>query len=95
MQIVIDIEEGLYKQIMKDDSIYVIGDVDMMLIENAIYNGIPLPKGHGRIIDERKIKTVYTQTEEVFCGTLKTERTYILYTDAPTIIEDERKGAES
>lgn len=52
MQIVIEINEHIYKQIMADSEVYVLdNEVDRILIENAIYNGTPLPKNHGRLID--------------------------------------------
>ena len=54
MKIVIDIDEHIYKQIMADSEVYILdNEVDRILIENAIYNGTPLPKGHGRLIIEK------------------------------------------
>ena len=50
MQIVIDIDEDTYNQVSNNDA-YVLSEVDYILIENAIANGTPLPKGHGRIAD--------------------------------------------
>ena len=51
MQVVIDIDDEMYEQIVTNDDVYVLDDVDCILIENAIANGTPLPKGHGRLID--------------------------------------------
>lgn len=51
MQIVIDIDEGMYEKVIETNVVYVLEDVDCILIENAIANGTPLPKGHGRLID--------------------------------------------
>ena len=52
MKIVIDIDEHIYEQIMADSEVYVLdNEVDRILIENAIYNGTPLPEHHGRLID--------------------------------------------
>jgi len=47
MQIVIDIPEEMYAEIIDENGI------DTMLIpyEDIIKNGTPLPKGHGRLID--------------------------------------------
>lgn len=47
MQIVIDIPDEMYAQIINKNGI------DTMLIPytDIIKNGIPLPKGHGRLID--------------------------------------------
>lgn len=53
MQIVIEIDEDLYE--MCRDSL---GDEDN--IEGIIANGTPLPKGHGRIIDESQVTGTFT-----------------------------------
>jgi hypothetical protein len=86
MQLVIDIPEWKYKSICEgveaSKRCGVVG-VDSYIHE-AIYNGKPLPKGHGRLIDERKIKK---------CGW-----NYInhnIKTDAPTIIEADKESEES
>lgn len=47
MQIVIDIPEEVYKSI-QDNDYCGISNADMY---NAVKNGTPLPKGHGKIID--------------------------------------------
>lgn len=47
MQIVIEIPEKIYKAI-QDNTYCGISNSDMY---DAIRNGIPLPKGHGRLID--------------------------------------------
>ena len=52
MKIVIDIDEHIYEQVMADSEVYVLdNEVDRILIENAIYNGTPLPEHHGRLGD--------------------------------------------
>lgn len=57
MQIVIDIDEHIYEQVMADSEVYVLdNEVDRILIENAIYNGIPLPEHHGRLVDADWVK---------------------------------------
>ena len=50
MQIVIDIDDDMYKSVANNDA-YVLGDVDWILLENAIANGTPLPEHHGRLGD--------------------------------------------
>ena len=50
MQIVIDIDDDMYKSVIDNDA-YVLGDVDWILLENAIANGTPLSEHHGRLID--------------------------------------------
>ena len=56
-------------------------------VYSAIRKGTPLPKQHGKIIDESKIHAVYTHTETCINNDIKCIRTIISHTDAPTIIE--------
>jgi len=77
MQIVINIPEQMY----------INAKADMLcaasVIARAIKNGTPLPKGHGRLIDENKI-TKFEQTGLV----IKDDNVIrCLVTDAPTIID--------
>ena len=53
MQIVIDIDEDYY-ELIKHDVKY---GMDYLPFE-LIANGIPLPKGHGRLIDADEMKTM-------------------------------------
>jgi len=48
MQIVIDIPEILYTKIQN-------GKADKRTLETVILHGTPLPKGHGRLFDEKDI----------------------------------------
>lgn len=61
MQIVIDIPEELYDAIKKNKyNLYSAKSCETML--DAIDNGIPLPKGHGRILDvDRLINELETK----------------------------------
>ena len=58
MQIVIDIPEEYYKELHK--SVYVqsrgYGKSFFVPLIMAVQNGIPLPKGHGRLIDADKFR---------------------------------------
>ena len=60
------------------------------IMGDAIANGTPLPKGHGRLVDESKI----TKCEQV--GLIITDEnvTRCLATDAPTIIEADDAESE-
>lgn len=54
MQIVIDIPEVFYEALKKTDKMVSgqrSGKTLMSVICNAVANGVPLPKGHGRLID--------------------------------------------
>lgn len=37
-----------------------LGDIGMDLVAQSIANGTPLPKGHGRIIDESQVTGTFT-----------------------------------
>lgn len=89
MQIVIDIDDNLYTRLFDnggDDYDYA---VDMA---KAIRKGTPLPKGHGRIIDESQIKHIDCHTEQELYGA---KIRYVKTTDAPTIIEADTERSES
>jgi hypothetical protein len=53
MQIVINIDEKIYKRILPYKDVPVISNLcnDYPEITYAIANGVPLPKSHGRLID--------------------------------------------
>ena len=48
IELVIKIPEDIYKDIVENGFIY---DEDNEIVTDVIKNGIPLPKGHGRLID--------------------------------------------
>lgn len=75
MQIVIDIEDLVYHQIKQH------GEVSEF--HKLIIHGTPLPKGHGRIIDETKINKCEQGGLIIKDGNI----THCLVTDAPTIIK--------
>ena len=52
MKIIIDIPDKLYEEYMEDGVIY---NTDSFRLFEAIANGTPLPKGHGKIIDVKSI----------------------------------------
>lgn len=89
MKLVIDIDEHIYEQIMADSEVYVLdNEVDRILIENAIYNGTPLPKGHGRLIDADELYGDFIDgTEGYDCNTWNRIEIGDIIENAPTIIE--------
>jgi hypothetical protein len=77
MQIVINIDDDLYKSIIGHRyKLKFQQKCDYEDLKNAIEDGVQLPKGHGRLIDESKIKK---------CGWNFID--HHAKTDAPTIIE--------
>lgn len=90
MQIIIDIPEQIYLN-AKTEKL-----CGAEVIVNAIKNGTPLPKGHGRLIDAEKLKEtmdIYlshsTWSEGVEKALIWCRDEFI--DDEPTIIEAERK----
>ena len=79
MKIVIKIPDEYYEA-LKEKS-----DETLSIIDRAIVRyGTPLPKGHGRIIDESQIRHIVCHTERELYGD---KIRYVKATDAPTIIE--------
>lgn len=75
MHIVIDISDGNYRKVQD-------GRASVSMMRKAIRNGTPLPKGHGRIIDESQVTGTFTwDNEYVECY-------------APTIIEADKTESE-
>ena len=92
MKLVIDIDEDVFTRLF-DNGIedYAIANDDLFAIAKSIRTCTPLPKGHGRIIDENKINKVYVYTDEAIANNIKAISTIITGTDAPTIIEADKE----
>lgn len=91
MQIVIDIPEWKYKSICEgveaSKRCGVVGiDPD---IHEAIYNGTPLPKGHGRLKDIDKVERLLDleKPDNIIAKALKT-----IIECVPTIIEPNKES---
>ena len=83
MRIVIDIPEGLYEVYKGRPPM--LGDEGMDMIAQAIANGTPLPKGHGRLIDaDAYIKDMLNSREFDF---FKILAFFKILDMQPTIIE--------
>lgn len=92
MQIVIDIPEERYKDLQRIASVQ-IDRQHFQTAEQLIANGIPLPKGHGRLIDADTLE----ECKEVM-NTIMNECEYAVRMDevrnVPTIIEADGGDAE-
>lgn len=94
MKIVIDIEEKIFKEVTKYDGIVPSGNrlYDSILL--SIYNGTPLPKEHGRLVDISKIDEDRMESNNPIMY-LTINGQYIeaisldYLNDLPTIIEEE------
>lgn len=84
MQIVIDIDKNLYTRLfdngIQDNEIEV---DDVCEMARALRLGTPLPKGHGRLIDEKDLSLM---TVHMIDG--------VFVCDAPTIIEADKAEKE-
>ena len=94
MQIVIDILEHRYKDIQRIASVQLDRD-RYQTAEQIIANGTPLPKGHGRIIDESQIRSVTMRCDEDKIDGWRLHHEYVDSTDAPTIIEADKAESDS
>lgn len=89
IQLVIEIDEEIYSKIVNiyEYSFITLKKEQLERLDGAIRRGIPLPKGHGRIIDENKIEVC--EWVDVL------EESYPkASTDAPTIIEADKGGKD-
>jgi len=70
MQIVIDIDENVFTRLFDNGTEdYEIVNDDLFKIAKSIRNGTPLPKGHGRLIDEQNISDyVHSHIQEINTG---------------------------
>jgi hypothetical protein len=86
MQIVIDMDEELYKRIKKNCDIY---EEEIESVAFSIIGGTPLPKGHGRLIDADALgEELHRYTEAPYLYALK------VFNDAPTIIGADKEVEE-
>lgn len=81
MKIVIDIDVQKYKWIVDNPQTY----TDDLC--EAIRNGTPLPKHHGRLIDEQQIIDRFKPIEKFKHWCVGTDGLFNVLSDAPTIIE--------
>ena len=84
MQIVIDIPDKDYNKLMNNKFYGIDGCLDSLVyrLVGNVYEGTPLPKGHGRLIDADELES-------------RMKIGYCIVRDAPTIIEaDKAEGGE-
>lgn len=93
MQIVIDIPEEIYEEIKTTKSIYRTG---AKVLCNAIVNGTPLPKGHGRLIDVNDLLDDISLEDNDYNRDVNTGEIITLENidRIPTIIEADKRGSK-
>lgn len=92
MELVIKIPEEIYLHLLARYKYQNTDDIGLSELDKVgvlIKNGTPLPKGHGRIIDESQIRHIECHTERELYGN---KIWYVKTTDAPTIIEADKES---
>ena len=80
VELVIKIDEDTYNNFVHNE--YYINDV--IAIHTALANGTPLPKGHGRLIDENNLW--FEDIDDISCVTQRNVE------NAPPIIEADKES---
>lgn len=94
IELVINIEEKIFEELTKYDKPVPSGNrlYDSILL--SIYNGTPLPKGHGRLIDADELKKEYPHDTD-WDYPVNTNCCVVESIDnVPTIIEADKENEE-
>ena len=94
IELVIKMPEEQYNMILLSDKTAMSECVSKEAMMYAIKNGTQLPEGHGRIIDESKVTSVYYHEEGGEPGSIAFRRIVIDGTNAPTIIEADNESED-
>jgi hypothetical protein len=86
MQIVIDIPENVYYDTFQYVESLESSDFELLMMR-AVKNGTPLPKGHGRLIDETDLKTLFELDDRLWWSNAVEE-----FTNLPTIIDADKES---
>ena len=86
MKLIIDIDEYNYKLIQDGNYCGILSHE----IYNAIKNGTPLPKGHGRLIDADKLKRIIQENDVLNMTGFNVRLCDI--NNTPTIIEADKEN---
>ena len=88
MKLIIDIDEKIYGDLRNRGLTGMLTSKECECMNEAIYNGIPLPKSHGRLIDGSKLEQ-FTQLPDMTFELLAID-----IFEAPTIIEADKENKE-
>ena len=83
MQIVIELDDKTWRKCVEND-LLTIADLNKFIV--AIGNGTPLPKGHGRLIDADRLRSMYSINRANFNTVVGIQK---WVDDVPTIIPAE------
>lgn len=87
MQIVIDIPNRIYK-IIQNKTLNI---MDAEILEKAVKNGTPLPKGHGDLKDADKLKHAFISWSMAVQGSFTDSDIASIVCNSPTIIESDKE----
>ena len=87
MELVINIPEEAYK-LLKSEGVDWLGAEHIL---NAVAEGIPLPKGHGELVDRDKFEYLKAIHDAIYRHISWSDAIKKIKYSAPTIIEADRK----
>lgn len=93
MQIMIDIPEDDYYDALQYAELKVNTEFENLMI-TAIKNGVPIPKGHGRLIDADELKTLYPLENDGLDLRNNNQCLHTALDEAPPIIEADKESEE-
>lgn len=92
MKLIINIDDNVYNNLKSRGLTGMLTSEECECMNKSIYNGIPLPKGHGRLIDENDVVKIYDIDANVWwenaLGDIKDKEL------VPTIIEADTESEE-
>lgn len=89
MQIVINIPEEVYEEIQTKFLNTKVNNIT--LTDRAIYNGTPLPKGHGDLKDAEKLKNAFIAWSVAVHGSFTDADIASIVYNSPTIIAADKE----
>lgn len=89
MKIVIEIPDRIYKIIQTHRTLNIMDDE---ILENALKNGTPLPKGHGDLKDVNKLKQAFIVWSMVVQGNFTDADIASVIYNSSTIIEADKES---
>lgn len=89
MKIVIEIPDRIYKIIQTHRTLNIMDDE---ILENALKNGTPLPKGHGNLKDANKLKHSFIMWSMATQGNFIDADIVSVIDNSPTIIFADKGG---
>lgn len=94
IELVIKLPEDDYKRIVKRGMTVFGSDEDIALLEEALENGTPLPKGHGALKDENEVFAVMERNFDMQDLYLPIHFKQFALDEAQTVIEANKEGNE-